>query len=236
MARKILIGLLVICLILLAVGVGFIIHMETRPGAVAPVTTLPAQIPTEATEIPTTEAPTTVPPTTVPPTTEPAVLYRNPLTGEPLDAPLTNRPFAVVINNIRAAQPLHGIGEADMLFEIVAEGGGSITRCLALYGDPAGVEKIGSVRSARTYLINLARAYDAIFVHAGTKTRDISAPLVIDNLQTLVILHTLEGDINRPLNNHLVVWRQPLCIGHRDYARVIRQRIYSIFLHLLCRC
>ena len=72
MARKILIGLLVICLILLAVGVGFIIHMETRPGAVVPVTTLPTQIPTAATEIPTTEAPTTVPPTTVPPTTEPA--------------------------------------------------------------------------------------------------------------------------------------------------------------------
>jgi hypothetical protein len=54
-----------------------------------------------------------------------------------------------------------------MLFEIVAEGGGSITRCLALYHDPAGVEKIGSIRSARTYLIDIARAYDAIFVHAG---------------------------------------------------------------------
>jgi hypothetical protein len=84
-----------------------------------------------------------------------------------MDAPLTTRPYGVVINNIRAAQPLHGIGDADMLFEIIAEGGGSITRCLALYADPAGVEKIGSVRSARTYLIDLARAYDAIFVHAG---------------------------------------------------------------------
>ncbi len=134
----------------------------------------PTTVPTTAaptTEAPTTEAPTTEAPTTEAPTTEattePVVLYRSPLTGEPLDAPLTNRPYGVVINNIRAAQPLHGIGDADMLFEIVAEGGGSITRCLALYGDPAGVEKIGSVRSARTYLINLARAYDAIFVHAG---------------------------------------------------------------------
>ena len=101
--------------------------------------------------------------------TEPAVVmpYTNPLTGEGRMEPQTRRPYGVVINNIRAAQPLHGIGDADLLFEIVAEGGGSITRLLAVYTDVSGTEKIGSVRSARTYLIDIARAYDAIFVHAG---------------------------------------------------------------------
>ena len=70
MARKILIGLLVTGLVLLAAAAGFIVYMETRPAAETPVTTTEA--PAETTEIPTTEAPTTVPPTTVPPTTEPA--------------------------------------------------------------------------------------------------------------------------------------------------------------------
>ncbi len=128
------------------------------------------------TAVPTTE-PTTIPvtqPTTEPVTepvtqpTEPVVMpYTNPLTGEGRMEPQTRRPYGVVINNIRAAQPLHGIGNADLLFEIVAEGGGSITRLLAVYTDLSGIEKIGSVRSARTYLIDIARAYDSIFVHAG---------------------------------------------------------------------
>ena len=140
---------------------------QPNPGSTPttlPIITLPTTEP--ATE-PTTEpaAPTTE--STTAPTTEAPVLYRSPLTGEPMDQPLTMRPYGVVINNIRASQPLHGIGDADMLFEIVAEGGGSITRCLALYADPSGVPKIGSVRSARTYLIDLAQAYDAIFTHAG---------------------------------------------------------------------
>lgn len=75
--------------------------------------------------------------------------------------------MAVVINNILAAQPLHGIGDADVLFEIMAEGGGSITRCLAIYSDIEKAGTIGSIRSARTYLIDLARAYWAVLVHCG---------------------------------------------------------------------
>jgi hypothetical protein len=135
----------------------------------APTTTVPT---TETTTVPTTQ--TTTVPTTEPVTepvtepTEPVVMpYTNPLTGEGRMEPQTRRPYAVVINNIRAAQPLHGIGDADLLFEIVAEGGGSITRLLAVFTDVSGIEKIGSVRSARTYLIDIARAYDGIFVHAG---------------------------------------------------------------------
>ena len=56
MARKILIGLLVFCLVMLACGIGFVVYMETRPAVQTPETTAPV---TEAPE--TTEAPTTVP-------------------------------------------------------------------------------------------------------------------------------------------------------------------------------
>lgn len=154
--------ILVLTLCLLLCGCG----NDTAPETTVPDGTTAAQTTPETTQA--TAAPTTVP-TTAPETTAPAaeLPYSNPLTGEGLAEPMENRPFAVVINNIRQAQPLYGIGQADMLFEIVAEGGGSITRCLALYSDLSDVEKIGSVRSARTYLIELGMAYDAVFVHAG---------------------------------------------------------------------
>lgn len=120
---------------------------------------------TEPTTESTTEAPTTE--ATTEATTEPVVLYRHPLTGEPLDAPLTKRPVGVIINNIVDAQPLHGIGEADVLFEITAEGGGSVTRLLAVFTDIGSVEKIGSIRSARTYFDSMARSLNAPLIHCG---------------------------------------------------------------------
>jgi hypothetical protein len=60
-----------------------------------------------------------------------------------------------------------GIGGADILFEHVAEGGGIITRMLAIYSSPEQAGVIGSVRSARTYLIDLARNFSAPIVHCG---------------------------------------------------------------------
>ena len=57
------------------------------------------------------------------------------------------RPCAVMVNNIEAALPQYGIYDADVLFEIVAEGG--ITRLMAVYGDEADIPNVCSVRSAR---------------------------------------------------------------------------------------
>ncbi|SCJ77487.1 Putative lipoprotein yerB precursor [Anaerotruncus sp. 2789STDY5834896] len=95
-------------------------------------------------------------------------MYINPLTGtETEDSYVTqNRPVAVMINNIKAALPQYGIGSADILYEVVAEGG--ITRMLALYTDYRAVPKIGSVRSARPYYIALAQGHGATLIHYGT--------------------------------------------------------------------
>lgn len=95
----------------------------------------------------------------------PVVLYRNPLTGEPLDAPWMGNPTAVVINNIKECLPQHGISQADILYEIETEGG--ITRCLALFSELKGIGAIGPVRSARTYFNNVAVSYGAPLVHCG---------------------------------------------------------------------
>ena len=52
------------------------------------------------------------------------------------------RPLAVMINNIENAIPQSGIGQADILYEFVVEGG--ITRMLAIYSDYSNLEKVGS--------------------------------------------------------------------------------------------
>lgn len=95
------------------------------------------------------------------------------LTGEwiPEDA-VEKRPFAVMLNNIKAANPQSGIGQADILYEALTEAG--ITRFLALFSkigeDTPAAERLGSVRSARHYFVSIADEYDAIFVHYGETT------------------------------------------------------------------
>ncbi|MBZ4653226.1 MAG: hypothetical protein JG781_564 [Peptococcaceae bacterium] len=72
--------------------------------------------------------------------------------------------LCVMVDNYYKARPQSGLDKADLVYEILAEGG--ITRYLALfYQEPA--EKIGPIRSARYYFVQLARGYDAPFAHAG---------------------------------------------------------------------
>lgn len=95
----------------------------------------------------------------------------NPLTGQISkdDFANKNRPVAVMINNIKAALPQYGINQADVIYEVVAEGG--ITRMIALFSDYRQVKQIGSVRSARPYYLQLAASHKAILFHYGTSTQ-----------------------------------------------------------------
>jgi len=95
--------------------------------------------------------------------------FINPLTGVATMTDISlNRPLAVSISNQRGALPTNatnGISQADIIHEVLVEGG--ITRFIALYQDISNVGEIGSIRSARHYTVELAEAYDAIFIHAG---------------------------------------------------------------------
>ena len=153
---------LVLCMSLLLCGC---LGTKQVPTGTAPAIRATTPPTTEEVTVPPTTEEVTVPPTTE--ETEPVILYRHPITGEPLQEQMTTRPVAVIINNINHAQPLHGIGAADLICEIMAEGGGGITRLLAVFTDLESAGKIGSVRSARTYLLDLARAFDAPIVHCG---------------------------------------------------------------------
>lgn len=90
----------------------------------------------------------------------------NPLTGEEMDEEKVNaRPVAIMLNNIKKALPQLGNSKADIIYEVLAEGG--ITRLLGVYQSVEGVGEIGSVRSSRPYYLELALGLDAIYMHAG---------------------------------------------------------------------
>lgn len=91
--------------------------------------------------------------------------YQNPLNGQPLAEPYVGRPVAVMLNNIKQAMPQHGVSQADILYEVLAEGG--ITRCLGIFSDISAVAKLGSIRSARKYFVELSQGYSALYAHFG---------------------------------------------------------------------
>jgi hypothetical protein len=104
--------------------------------------------------------------------------YYNMLTGEPILLPdaealaaQNRRPTAVMVNNIQGSLPQSGITAADVIFEADVEG---CTRLLAVFQDISAVKKIGSVRSARHYYIELADSLDAVYIHAGWSPRAMS--------------------------------------------------------------
>ena len=128
---------------------------------------------------------------------EPEYPYLNPLTGEGIMEDLApQRPVAVMLNNLSRALPQAGVSQADVIYEIVAEGG--ITRMLALFQSVEGVGEIGTVRSARDYYVSLAYGHDAVFLHAG------GSPQAYDTIQSLGV--TALDCVNGPYEGTLF-WR-----------------------------
>ncbi|MFA5927343.1 MAG: DUF3048 domain-containing protein [Patescibacteria group bacterium] len=88
----------------------------------------------------------------------------------PLDGIMTSseaasrHPLAIVVENHPDARPQAGLDKASIVYETIAEGG--ITRFLAVFGTNE-AEKVGPVRSARTYFVDWARGYDAYLGHVG---------------------------------------------------------------------
>lgn len=92
----------------------------------------------------------------------------NPLTGiygDFAEEKMNRMPVAIMINNLKKSLPQKGISKADIIYEIQAEGG--ITRMLAIFQDPSQVGDIGTVRSSRSYYINMAQSHNAIYMHFG---------------------------------------------------------------------
>ena len=91
--------------------------------------------------------------------------YLAPLTGLLQEEEAIQRPIAVMINNNGPARPQSGLSGADVIWEVLAEGG--ITRLVAIYQSQDFPEAIGPIRSIRPYLIELGESYEAVLAHAG---------------------------------------------------------------------
>src|SRR6266545_5731387 len=102
------------------------------------------------------------------PTRDPAAACVDcwPLNGMPTkNGQVARTPLLVKINNAPAARPHYGIAQADMVFEVLVEGG--VTRLAAVFHsqDPA---TIGGVRSARLVNRSLTAMVRGALVYSGT--------------------------------------------------------------------
>lgn len=90
-----------------------------------------------------------------------------------------------------------------MIYEVPAEGG--ITRMLAVYQSLDGVGKIGSIRSARPYYLELALGHDAIYIHAGG-SEDAYAKI---RQWGVTALDGVNGPYMSNSENGNLMWRDP---------------------------
>ena len=128
----------------------------------------------------------------------------SPLSGLPIGEEwLNRRPVAIMLNNLKEALPQMGQSQADIIYEVPAEGG--ITRMLAVYQSLDGVGKIGSIRSARPYYLELALGHDAIFIHAGG-SEDAYARI---KQWGVAALDAVRGPYLSNQENGNLMWRDP---------------------------
>ncbi|MFL0266614.1 DUF3048 domain-containing protein [Candidatus Clostridium radicumherbarum] len=93
------------------------------------------------------------------------VHYFSAYTGEEVDkSTYDNISFMAIIENSKDARPQSGLSGADIVYETMAEGG--IPRFIALFqkNNPS---KIGPIRSARPYFLNISKEYSLPFAHCG---------------------------------------------------------------------
>lgn len=102
----------------------------------------------------------------------------NPLTGElytkaEASSWVEERPIGVMINNHVDARPQSGLIYADIVYEVVAEGG--ITRFLPFFLGTL-PEKVGPIRSTREYYLVLVKEMgDAMLMHEGYSPQALAA-------------------------------------------------------------
>ena len=75
------------------------------------------------------------------------------------------RPIAVMIDNHIDAMPQAGLEQADLVYEIIVEGGE--TRLMLVLDQNKKLDRVGPIRSSRHYFLDYALENDAIYVHYG---------------------------------------------------------------------
>jgi hypothetical protein len=91
--------------------------------------------------------------------------YFSPYTGEEVNKEiLDNIAVLAIVENSINARPQSGLNAADIVYETLAEGG--IPRFIALFQKNK-AEKVGPIRSARSYFLDISKEYNLPFAHCG---------------------------------------------------------------------
>ncbi len=112
---------------------------------------------------------------------------RSALTGleisqEEADADL--RPLAVMYPIDRLAQPQYGLDRVQVFYEILEEG--DMSRQMGIVQDWQNLDRIGNIRSIRSYFVYEGLEWDPIYIHYGGPTDyciDILTRHDVDNIQ-----------------------------------------------------
>ncbi len=147
----------------------------------------------------------------------PEGMVQSPFNGQWIPEEKENkRPVALQINNSTAAYPQSGITQADILYETLAEG--NITRIMAVFHIFES-EKIGPIRSARHYYLDMAANHDAVYMHYGGSPQAYSYIRQL-NAPNMDGLSWLDG---------IVCWRDP---ERRAIPRMLEHSVYTNRAHL----
>jgi len=216
--KKPLYTLILLALLIAACG-------PTAPAAAPTSTSTESSLPTATpTPLPPTETPTLTP-TATPvyppegygPTNFPTDV--DPLTGLKVADPalLERRPLAIKISNLpRSVRPQWGLSLADMVYEYYTEEG--TTRFIALfYGNDA--SRVGPIRSARFFDVNIIRGYKAVFAFGSAYVVEMNRLLNSEFANRLV----LEG-ANTPLTRYDPNGTNDLVVNTADLSAFITQK------------
>jgi len=151
-------------------------------------------------------------------------MVRSLLTNEWVDADVAEtRPIAVMIPNESSAVPHYSLSKASVLYEANVEG--RMSRMMAIYEDWEGLEKIGNIRSIRTYYMYWAFEWDAFIVHYG-------GPFFINDLIAEPTTQHIDG--NAASDTGAFFRTTDRSAPHNGYAfgkglmEVIKQKGYSL--------
>ena len=160
--NRLFLGIIIFCSVGLVAAIAVFFVMLTTLNNQRPAEYVIAPLPTPTLR----PAPSPTPTPTPEPTPDPMEgMVLSVFSGLPI--PEENefiRPVAVVINNHSRALPQSGISEAEIIYEVLAEG--NITRLVAIFQQLT-AERIGPVRSTRDYFVDFALGHDAVLVHHG---------------------------------------------------------------------
>lgn len=146
-----------------------------------------------------------------------------PLTGQAMDEVSHHRVIGVMVNNHTKARPQSGLSQADIVYEVLAEG--QITRFLALFHSRI-PDTIGPVRSARPYYFEIASAFNSVYFYHGAATA-INRQIAANGI------HYLDGSMydnngwlfqrsserSAPHNSYLITAGLDQALTNKEYPR-----------------